>query len=450
MENLIKRGMRKIQTLFNVLYYLNMKQKIGIVGGGLAGLSSAYYILKGQAEPPDITIFESGEHIGGRVNTVMVDNVPIDLGGFMIFPFYSCLYDFIDELGLKKFVHKIKTSREFYQLKPGEDFVRDRDLSLSQLVPFSLLRHFVGPLLEGKISYYEPDFDLFDGISTHDFYKSVLKDRNKENEELFNELSLAYTYPSLAHIPMSVYMVTCSTLFLNGMFNFCSYLDGGTGLITAKAGDEIKKKGGRILTNKTVVRVSPRQVELADGTIEEFDKIVVAAAPSKTIFPDYFKNNEQIDHTHFFTAIVKLKEPALINGEPWFVAYCSTDKKNPVPQITSIGQCSTYSDLSSNYLTVNVQVDPTTKEKKISDDDIYRVISTGIKQVFKDENHVDEIPAFINWPQTMPILGVPLLKEIRQRQGENGIYFAGDYTGLPCMDTAIYSGKKIATEIFKN
>ena len=50
----------------------------------------------------------------------------------------------------------------------------------------------------------------------------------------------------------------------------------------------------------------------------------------------------------------------------------------------------------------------------------------------------------------MPIIGINLLEEIHEKQGKEGFYFAGDYTGLPCMDIAAYSGKKVALSLIKN
>jgi predicted NAD/FAD-binding protein len=59
-------------------------QQLAIIGSGIAGLGSAWFLHRDFA----ITVFEAGDHIGGHTNTVSVDEagrpVPIDTG-FMVF-----------------------------------------------------------------------------------------------------------------------------------------------------------------------------------------------------------------------------------------------------------------------------------------------------------------------------------------------------------------------------
>ncbi|EMY70199.1 NAD(P)-binding Rossmann-like domain protein [Leptospira vanthielii serovar Holland str. Waz Holland = ATCC 700522] len=61
-----------------------MKERLAIVGTGIAGLGSAYF-LKNDF---DLTIFDSADYIGGHTNTVMVEedgvSIPIDTG-FIVF-----------------------------------------------------------------------------------------------------------------------------------------------------------------------------------------------------------------------------------------------------------------------------------------------------------------------------------------------------------------------------
>jgi len=54
--------------------------KLIIIGGGIAGLSAAYYAKK-QATDAQITLLEAGDHWGGKITT---DRVPFDDGNFII------------------------------------------------------------------------------------------------------------------------------------------------------------------------------------------------------------------------------------------------------------------------------------------------------------------------------------------------------------------------------
>jgi protoporphyrinogen oxidase len=64
-----------------------MKQRIAIVGAGLAGLSAAYKLRHQPAL--EITIFEARARVGGRVHSININNQAIDMGGFIIYPWYT-------------------------------------------------------------------------------------------------------------------------------------------------------------------------------------------------------------------------------------------------------------------------------------------------------------------------------------------------------------------------
>ena len=54
-----------------------MRKKIVIVGGGIAGLSAANYLVRGVA---DVTLLEAKTRFGGRIHTIMPDGHLVELG----------------------------------------------------------------------------------------------------------------------------------------------------------------------------------------------------------------------------------------------------------------------------------------------------------------------------------------------------------------------------------
>src|SRR3989338_11340063 len=72
--------------------------KIGIVGGGLAGLTSAYKLSKQGA---NVTLFEKESGLGGLAGVVRIDNFLIEKYYHHIFTTDFEIIKLIDEIGLK-------------------------------------------------------------------------------------------------------------------------------------------------------------------------------------------------------------------------------------------------------------------------------------------------------------------------------------------------------------
>lgn len=77
-----------------------MKEKLAIIGTGIAGMASAYFLK----DKYDITVFEKNDYIGGHTNTVNAKedgkDIPIDTG-FMVFnhetyPYLTKLFEKLD------------------------------------------------------------------------------------------------------------------------------------------------------------------------------------------------------------------------------------------------------------------------------------------------------------------------------------------------------------------
>ena len=96
-----------------------MKEKIAIIGSGIAGLSTAYFAQ----HQYDITLFEKNDYIGGHANTrtVKLDeaHIPVDTG-FIVFNShtYPNLIKLFDELE----VETINSDMSFSFYNPSQSF----------------------------------------------------------------------------------------------------------------------------------------------------------------------------------------------------------------------------------------------------------------------------------------------------------------------------------------
>jgi predicted NAD/FAD-binding protein len=146
------------------------KMKIAIIGSGISGLASAYFLHKKY----DITIFEKNDYIGGHSNTANITfdrkKIAIDTG-FIVFNFrtYPNLKNLFEELGVE-----IEKSNMSFGIK---DFDQNFEYSGNDLAG----------LFAQKSNIFKPKFlkMLFDIVK---FNKSATK--LVQNDRISNEITL--------------------------------------------------------------------------------------------------------------------------------------------------------------------------------------------------------------------------------------------------------------------
>lgn len=82
----------------------SMTTDVAIIGGGVSGLYSAWR-LKGDGAPRDVKVFEFGNRVGGRLETIVfeeADERPAEVGGMRFIPSWQLhISRLIEQLGLK-------------------------------------------------------------------------------------------------------------------------------------------------------------------------------------------------------------------------------------------------------------------------------------------------------------------------------------------------------------
>lgn len=415
-------------------------KNVVIVGGGLAGLTAAHELLVKGDNNIKVTIVEALDRVGGRVYTPIIDGVPVDVGGFMIFPFYRELKALLKEFGLEKNLRPI-SDKEFYRFS-GKGWVSDKSISILKIIPVKLFFKLLKVILTGKIRYYEPNLNLFPGLSAYDLFASA--GVKKDSIEIYETLMRAYTYPPLNEMPAALLVPIGLKLLFHGMFNRCKVLHGGTSLFVESLEKSIRNKGGEILVSSSVMEVKKDCIILENGSSVNFDDLIVTSQfPSELV--KYEKLKEDFPYTHYDFIVAKLSKPARLCGESkWFIGYQSFNKKDAY--FTTFTQMSSYTNLSDEYIGGWLMWPE--GENPSSIETTESMSKDMIEESFID-NNVINICHIHRWRLTMPDMNIETIKEFRQKQGENNIWLAGDYLGFPSMDTAIYTGKKAARSIIK-
>jgi oxygen-dependent protoporphyrinogen oxidase len=95
-----------------------MSKTIVILGGGVAGLSSAYYLEKVKAGHK-VILLDGSDHLGGKVQTIAEKGFVVETGPDSFITIKPSMLDLVKDLGLEKEIIEPETSR-FHILKEGK------------------------------------------------------------------------------------------------------------------------------------------------------------------------------------------------------------------------------------------------------------------------------------------------------------------------------------------
>ncbi len=114
--------------------------RVVIVGGGFAGLSAAYTLMKRGITP---VLLEAEDHAGGRGSGERVDGFSLDMGAFVFTSTYDTAFRICEELGLPL----VRSQMKFGHYRDGRWVTTTPDQSL-----WNFMRHFRAAIAMGFLS----------------------------------------------------------------------------------------------------------------------------------------------------------------------------------------------------------------------------------------------------------------------------------------------------------
>ncbi len=248
--------------------------RVGIIGGGISGLTAAYYLLKAGHQ---VTVFEAAPTVGGLASSIQVQGAWVDKFYHCILPSDTALLSLVEDLGLGGDVYWRETEMGFvfrgrlYPLTTPLDLLRFSALSITGRLRLGVL---------GLYSRFLRDWRPLEKVTAKDWVTRFC------GEEVFNTVwkpLLAFKFGDHYEQAPATYLWSrvkrqATTRKDRSPKEVLAYVRGGFKRITEVLVGEIKKLGGVITTNVKVEHIETqdgrvRGVTLTDG-FQPFDKVV--------------------------------------------------------------------------------------------------------------------------------------------------------------------------------
>ena len=294
--------------------------RVGIIGGGVAGLAAAYHLTK---EGHFAEVFEVAPFLGGQASTFDVFGGRLERGYHHLFVSDTEIADLIQELGLGGKLAWLESTVGFYHGGKIWDFASPMDLLRFKPLPF-LDRIRVGFwtfILQKTKSYSK-----FEGVTARDWLSKRMGRRGYEviwEPLLRGKFGEFYDKIGMTWIWNKVTLRVASRKGA-GQVEHLGYPMGSFGEVIEVLAERIAQQGGVIHTSASVTQIveadgsaTAMEVQLEGGETErrEYDAII-ATIPSYVFTrlapampPEYQSKLENVDYLSAVLMVMVMDRP---------------------------------------------------------------------------------------------------------------------------------------------
>ena len=384
-------------------------RKVAILGGGITGLTSAFYLLR---EGADVTVFESRPQLGGLATY-------FNFGKFSWDKFYHCiltsdkpLLQLIDDLGLSPEIRWTETKVGFfaeqalYPMTSSLDFLRFPPLNLWQKARLGMGVLYASRIKEGrpleKLLASEWLTRIFGEANYRKMWGPLLKCKLGACRE---EASAAFIWATIARL-YSTREKDASKKERLG------YVRGGYRTVVNRLISEIESMGGKIVAGTTVEQVtgSGGAVEITTSSGSFSFERVISTVPSPVLAritpqlgSDYKKKLLQVKYLGVVCFVLVLKRALT----PYYVTNL-TDEDLPFTGIIEMSNLISGEETAGLHLVyLPKYTSPGDPLFEATDDQIWQMFWKSLNRVFPDLNEGEIESRFLfreRFVQPLPVI----------------------------------------------
>ncbi len=254
-----------------------MSERIGIVGGGLLGLSLADRLQKlGHA----VTVFEAAPHFGGLASAWKLGDIIWDRFYHVILLSDSHTHALLKDLDLSSEFVGVETKTGFYT--DGKLYSMSNSVEFLKFPPLGLLSKLRLGLTIRHASKVT-DWKALEKIPVVDWLRKWSGNRTTEKiwlPLLRAKLGESYRIASAAFIWATIARMYAARR--SGMKKeLFGYVRGGYATIVDRFTRKLLERGVELIADAPVARIAEGpKIELVSGEVREFDRVIVTSAPA--------------------------------------------------------------------------------------------------------------------------------------------------------------------------
>lgn len=410
------------------------KISVIIVGAGLSGLAAAYELSKDKRFA--ITLLEERDHVGGRAHAVTVNNTAVDVGGFIIYPWYKSFRRVLSELRITKKLRPLPKLDILYDLTGDGIFLSETNIPISAATKGRMAIKLL-PAFLNNLDVAHPNIERFNEISVRAFLQENVPAVDDALLETYVDIICqGYCYPPISEYRAAFMIPMMGNNLFSGDIRTADYFPKGMNEMLSALERALMRRGVDIQKNISVKSIKKHRVITKDKTLDA-DAIIVSHPV-----------DVKIPFTRFVTVTVLCDASLALNeNAPWGALFLHPTTCTSPNILSVINTEQLYGKKLSNTLTLNIKLSDTEKAP-VANAAYAKHITEQLKNLFPLITKAT-ITSFTLWNHTMPLSDAKTIQMLRENQGKDGIYYAGDYLGCPSMETAVATGIDAAELIKK-
>ncbi len=431
------------------------KKTIAVIGAGIAGLTCAYELQK---KGYLVTVYEKENYVGGRMSTRTKDGFPMDTGANHLANVYTHMRELVDELGLEW------NQMEFLNYKIIHRHHRD-SLNMGHAMPLlsdiskkTKFKLALRALLDTrkKTDFFNLSTAVqYDNDTAANFAEHALT--KEAHDYIVDPFVTTYQFHRANELSVAVGYAMIRSHYKHKSDWALQRIEGGMIALPQALADKLDVKLSTPIkniasTDKGVVITTKKGKKTYDAAV-----LATTANITKKIFPTASSGQQAVlNGTKYATTVgVGFKIPKDTLGDTTIVW---------VPYVEG-GTISGYTNeamkgksLIKNGKTLILTWFHEEFAKTIidkTDKEIFEVTKKELLKVcpYINDESILEPHDLQRWPEAIPKYSQGHLTRVKtfqeHHQGENNIFFAGDYLNAPWTEGALQNGQRTANEVIQ-